>query len=90
MGRPTWHPCIAICQSTLGGSRCLGGSAPTLDPCIRAQVGRNDFPRTAWNQRDASVFSLQLLEFASLLNDWYKAKRVVVGCILPLPAASCT
>ena len=29
------------------------------------------------------LFALQLLELASLLNDRYKAKRVVVGCILP-------
>ena len=35
-------------------------------------------------------FSLQLLELASPLNDRCKAKRVVVGCILPLPAVSCT
>ena len=26
-----------MCQSILGGSRYFGGSAPTLDPCIRAQ-----------------------------------------------------
>ena len=57
---------------------------------IFLQVGGNDFPRTAWNQRDADAFSLQLLELASLLNDRYKAKRVVVGCSLPLPAVSCT
>ena len=50
---------------------------------IFLQVGGNDFPRTAWNQRDADAFSLQLLELASPLNDRYKAKRVVVGCILP-------
>ena len=49
---------------------------------IFLQVGCNDFPRTARNQRDADAFSLQLLELASLLNDRYKAKRVVVGCIL--------
>ena len=36
--RPTWHPRIAICQSTPGGSRYLGGSASTLDPCIRAEL----------------------------------------------------
>ena len=57
---------------------------------IFLQVGGNDSPRTAWNQRDADAFSLQLLELASPLNDRYKAKRVVVGCILPLPAVSCT
>ena len=50
---------------------------------IFLQVGGNDFPRTARNQRDADAFFLQLLELASLLNDRYKAKRVVVGCILP-------
>ena len=50
---------------------------------IFLQVGGNDFPRTARNQRDADAFSLQLLELASLLNDRYKAKRFVVGCILP-------
>ena len=46
---------------------------------IFLQVGGNDFPRTAWNQRDADVFSLQLLELASPLNDRYnyKAKRVL-------------
>ena len=38
------------------------------------QVGGNDFPRTARNQRNA---------YASLLNDRYKEMRVVVGCILP-------
>ena len=57
---------------------------------IFLQVGGNDSPRTAWNQRDADAFSLQLLELASPLNDRYKARRVVVGCILPLPAVSCT
>ena len=31
---------------------------------------------------EADYFSLQLLELASLLHDWYKAKRVVLGCIL--------
>ena len=50
---------------------------------IFLQVGGNDFPGTARNQRDADAFSLQLLELASMLNDRYKAKRVVVGCILP-------
>ena len=50
---------------------------------IFLQVGGNDFPRTARNQRDADAFCLQLLELASMLNDRYKAKRVVVGCILP-------
>ena len=50
---------------------------------IFLQVGGNNFPGTARNQRDADDFSLQLLELASLLKDWYKAKRVVVGCILP-------
>ena len=49
---------------------------------IFLQVGGDDFQRTARNQRDADVFSLQVLELASLLNDRYKAKRVVVGCIL--------
>ena len=49
---------------------------------IFLQVSGNGFPRTAQNQRDAGVFSLQLLELASLLNNRYKAKRVVVGCIL--------
>ena len=46
---------------------------------IFLQVGGNDFPRTAWNQRDADVFSLQLLELASPLNDRYnyKAKRLL-------------
>ena len=50
---------------------------------IFLQIGGNDFPGTARNQRDADAFSLQLLELASMLNDRYKAKRVVVGCILP-------
>ena len=50
---------------------------------IFLQVGSNDFPGTARNQRDADAFSLQLLELASMLNDRYNAKRVVVGCILP-------
>ena len=50
---------------------------------IFLQFGGNDFPRTARNQRDADAFSLLLSELASLLNDQYKAKRVVVGCILP-------
>ncbi len=50
---------------------------------IFLQVSGNDFPGTARNQRDADAFSLQLLELASMLNDRYKAKRVVVGCILP-------
>ena len=36
---------------------------------IFLQVGGNDFPTTARNQRDADAFSLQLLELASLLND---------------------
>ena len=44
---------------------------------IFLQVGGNDFPRTARNQRDADAFSLQLLELASPLNDRYKAKRVL-------------
>ena len=54
---------------------------------IFLQVSGNDFPRTAQNQRDADTFSLQLLELASLLNNRYKAKRVVVGCILPRSSA---
>ena len=49
---------------------------------IFLQVGGNDFPRTARNQRDTDAFSFQLLELTSLLNDRYKAKRVVVACIL--------
>ena len=49
---------------------------------IFLQVSGNDFPRTAQNQRDADTFSLQLLELASLLNNRYRAKWVVVGCIL--------
>ena len=57
---------------------------------IFLQVGSNEFPRTVWNQRDADAFSLQLLKLDSPLNDRYKARRVVVGCILPLPAVSCT
>ena len=49
---------------------------------IFLQFGGNDSLRTAGNQRDADAFSLQLLELASLLNDRYRAKWVVVGCIL--------
>ena len=54
---------------------------------IFLQVGGNDFPRTARSQRDADAFSFQLLELTSLLDDRYKAKRVVVGCILPRSSA---
>ena len=50
---------------------------------IFLQVGCNDFPRTAWNRRDADALPLQLLELTSPLIDRYKAKRVVVGCLLP-------
>ena len=50
---------------------------------IFLQVGSNEFPRTVWNQRDADAFSLQLLKLDSPLNDRYKAKRVVVDCIVP-------
>ena len=49
---------------------------------ISVQFDGNDFPRTAWNQRDADAFSVQLLKLSSPLNDRYKAKRVVVSCIL--------
>ena len=71
----------------LSSVRCRVSKEPDI---TFLQVGGNDFPRTAWNQRDADVYSLQLLELASPLNARYKAKRVVVGCILPLPAVSCT
>ena len=64
----------------LNSVMCRVSKVPDI---IFLQVGGNDFPRTAWNQRDADAFSLQLSELASLLNDRYKAKRVVVGCILP-------
>ena len=50
---------------------------------IFLQVGSNEFPRTVWNQRDADAFSLQLLKLDSPLNDRYKAKGVVVDCIVP-------
>ena len=38
------------------------------------EVGSNDFPRAARNQRDADAFSLQHLESASLLPDRYRAQ----------------
>ena len=73
----------------LNGVMCRVSKEPDI---TFLQVGGNDFPRTARNQRDADAFSLQLLELASPLNARYnyKAKRVVVGCSLPLPAVSCT
>ena len=71
---------MAYGGALLNSVMCRVSKVPDI---IFLQVGGNEFPRTVWNQRDADAFSLQLLELASLLNDRYKAKRVVVGCILP-------
>ena len=49
---------------------------------IFLKVSGNNFSSITQNQIDTNNFSLQLLELASLLHDWYKAKKVVLGCIL--------
>lgn len=66
-------------SALLNSTMCWVSKEPNI---IFLQVGGNNFSSTAWNQMEADYFSLQLLELASLLHDWYKAKRVVLGCIL--------